>query len=455
MARYVAVVIEEGVEKVRVVRWTIGMAVLAWCAAPAMAQQTSIQTAFNYNLEDEEAVETPAEEVQAEPTTEPSAAYEGCAADAYCGCESSCCDDGWGTCLSGDCCLGDAWTLKSCIDPCCTHNFGGWIAAGYYSDNAGLSAAKGDLLDFWDVPDQFNLDQAWLYAEKVACAGACSADWGYRVDMVYGVDAQKTQAFGNSGGTWDVTFDNGYYGWAIPQAYGEVAYGDWSVKVGHFFTPLGYEVIPAVGNFFYSHSLTLFNSEPFTHTGVLGTYKGYDDVTLYAGWTLGWDTGFDQDYSGSNWLGGATLQVTDDISFTYLATAGNFGYRSAGEDAYSHSIVALVTLTDRLDYVFQSDAVDSGGLYGDADFDNYDYGVNQYLFYTLNDCWKAGARMEWWKSNQVTGEMASFYEVTGGLNYRPHANLVIRPEVRYDWSPTELVPDYNREMFGIDAILAF
>ena len=71
-----------------------------------------------------------------------------------------------------------------------------------------------------------------------------------------------------------MTFDNGIYGWAMPQAYGEVGYGDWSVKVGHFFTPVGYEVVPATGNFFYSHSLTLFNSEPFTHTGVLGTYSG-------------------------------------------------------------------------------------------------------------------------------------------------------------------------------------
>ncbi len=48
----------------------------------------------------------------------------------------------------------------------------------------------------------------------------------------------------------------------------------------------------------------MFNSEPFTHTGVLGTYTGNDDVTLYGGWTLGWDTGFDQFDGGSNFLGG-------------------------------------------------------------------------------------------------------------------------------------------------------
>ena len=137
---------------------------------------------------------------------------------------------------------------------------------------------------------------------------AARLDWGYRGDLLYGVDAQKTQAFGNNSGSWDNSFDNGVYGWAIPQAYAEVAYGDWSVKVGHFFTIIGYEVVPDVGNFFYSHSYTMFNSEPFTHTGILGAYSANDCTTVYAGWTLGWDTGFDQYDGGSNWLGGISVQ---------------------------------------------------------------------------------------------------------------------------------------------------
>ncbi len=456
-----------------VVKWTMGLAFMAFCAGPAMAQQTSIQTAFNYNLEDEEVVvEEPVAEAQAPDAA--SGAYvegsygggEGCGCEGGgCesgGCDSGCCesgycdDGGWGCCLT-DCCLGDAWTLEDYCDPCDSspHNYGGWIQMGYHSDNTGLSSSYNDLFDFNDVPDHLHLHQAWLYAEKVAEACGCNADWGYRVDLVYGTDAQKTQAFGNDGGTWDVTFDHGEYGWAIPQAYGEVAYGDWSVKVGHFFTPLGYEVVPATGNFFYSHALTMFNSEPFTHTGVLGTYKGYDDVTLYAGWTLGWDTGFDQFDGGSNWLGGATFQLNDDVSFTYLSTAGNFGFRSAGEDGYSHSIVVQAELSQCWKYVFQSDYVTANGLYGDDDIDNEDYGINQYLFYTVSDCLAYGARMEWWKSDQITGEATSFYELTGGLNYRPHANVVVRPEIRYDWSPTEFDPDYNRGIFGVDAILTF
>ncbi len=118
-------------------------------------------------------------------------------------------------------------------------------------------------------------------------------DFGFRFDVLYGIDAQKTQAYGNPGagvpnfGSWDASLDHGAYGWAMPQLYGQVAVGELSIIAGHFFSPVGYEVVAAPGNFFYSHSLTMYNSEPATHTGVLATYSGLDGVELYGGWTLG------------------------------------------------------------------------------------------------------------------------------------------------------------------------
>jgi hypothetical protein len=47
------------------------------------------------------------------------------------------------------------------------------------------------------------------------------------------------------------------------------------------------------------------------------------------------------------------------------------------------------------------------------------------------------------------------------VNYRPHANLVIRPEIRYDWTPAAdtvnaAVPrDYNQTWFGVDAVFTY
>ena len=82
--------------------------------------------------------------------------------------------------------------------------------------------------------------------------------------------------------------------------------------------------------------------------------------------------------------------------------------------------------------------------------------VNQYLFYTINDCWKAGVRAEWWKSDG-----ASYNEVTAGINYKPHANLIIRPEYRYNFGNTPLesangtIKRNAVSVFGIDAIITY
>ena len=179
-------------------RWILSVAVLTFCAMPVMAQST-IQTAFNYNLAD-------------------------------CGCESDCgCDTcGMGD-LFGDCCLGDPCTLKDQLCPCSPWDIGGWAQLGYHSDTTRLSTSPGDLGSFNDVPNGVRLQQAWVYAEKKANARGCCADWGMRADILYGTDAQKTQAFGNPPNSWDFGWNNGSYGWAIPQLYGEVAYGDLSL----------------------------------------------------------------------------------------------------------------------------------------------------------------------------------------------------------------------------------
>jgi hypothetical protein len=383
--------------------------------------------------------------------------------DGSCGtCGNSCCSCGNGSSLFGDCCLGDPCTLQGELQPCCdgTYAYGGWVSVGYHSDFTRLSSEAQQGFSFNDRPNEFNFHQVWFYSEKVAEADCCSSDWGYRYDIMYGIDAQKIQSFGNESNTWDVSFDHGAYGWAMPQAYAEYAYGDWTVKAGRFFTLVGYEVATAPSNFFYSHSLTMFNSEPFAHTGVLGDYAMSDETTVHLGWVLGWDSGFDQFGNASAVHAGFIHQATDDVSVSYMMTGGDLGWRG---DGYSHSIVVDVTLSDCWNYVLQSDYVnvsDSPVGVGPAGVtDNEDVGINQYLFYTMNDCWGVGGRMEWWKSNSPSGDATSFYELTGGINYRPHANVIVRPEVRYDWSPTDLVDadgdEYNNFVFGIDAIFTY
>lgn len=355
-----------------------------------------------------------------------------------------------GGCLSGicDCDLGDAWTLSGALHGDCPPcvNIGGWFQAGYHSENNGL---------FNNRQDELALHQGWLYAEKAA---TCDSRFGFRADIMYGIDGFETQAFGNPVGSWDFFngFDHGDYAWAIPQLYAEFAVNEnWTVRAGHFYTLVGYEVVTAPDNFFYSHAMTMFLSEPFTHTGVLATGSVTDDLTVYAGWTLGWDTGFDELNDGSSWLGGFGYTINDNASFTYISTGGNLGWR--GDDAYSHSVVLDMSVSENLNWVVQSDVLRSSATGED------NIGINQYMLYSVTDCLGLGARIEWWKGDNVTGFTPhnailpldgsfSYYAATFGANVRPRANIVVRPEVRIDWSPAA---GYDETYFGVDAIFTF
>ena len=343
----------------------------------------------------------------------------------------------------------DRLELESTLD------FGGWTQFGYHNKSDGVFNTK---------PHDFQAQQINFYVEKLA-DGSEGLDWGFRTDILYGTDAPNTQAFGNHPGRWDYdpaqpnfwSNRGAQYGWAIPQLYGEIAVGDLSVKVGHFYTLLGYQVVPATGNFFYSIPYTFNFSEAFTHTGALATYKVSDDVTVYGGWTAGWDTGFDQLNAGNSFLGGTTLQLTEEIAMTYIATGGNLGWIGRG---YTHSIVIDYIINEDWEYVFQSDlvAVDSPAGGGTNPIDggaitHYDtIGINQYLFYTITDWAKAGGRLEWWKADGV-----SYYETAFGVNFTPHPNPRLRPEVRHNWSPHDAAPDvYRSQTIGaVDVILTY
>ena len=92
-----------------------------------------------------------------------------------------------------------------------------------------------------------------------------------------------------------------------------------------------------------------------------------------------------------------------------------------------------------------------------------------YLIYQMNDCWGVGARFEWYQNEGVytdPGETASIYALTLGTNYKPTANIIIRPEIRWDRvfntdaiaaAGSSVLQDNNDDQttFGIDTIFLF
>jgi hypothetical protein len=190
---------------------------------------------------------------------------------------------------------------------------------------------------------------------------------------------------------------------------------------------------------------------------VLAKWARSDRLTLYAGWTQGWDTGFSNN-GGSTFLGGFTFQITDALSFTYGTTMGDFGFADSlgsDPDAYEHSIVLDWQLTERLKYVLQSDYFDNStqtiGLFGAP---ATIFTVNQYLLFALNDRWGFGGRFEWIGGAAGGAAGGEAWLITLGANYRPHTNLVIRPELRFeDFDPA--IGRQDQTLFGMDAIFTY
>lgn len=359
-----------------------------------------------------------------------------------CGCSAQ-----FGLC---DGALGDPFWLSAALygtyDP--TILVGGWLSAGYHSESNGLFNSR---------PDNFALHQGWLYAEK--SANWNTSPWGFRVDVLYGIDANDTQVFGGPAGHFDFQngLDHGAYGWAIPQAYGELALGQWNVILGHFLTPIGYETVTAPDNFFYSHSMSMYVTQPKTQTGALVTRPIYDGRhMLMGGWTQGWDVGFERSPgTESSYLAGAIFQLNPCAALSYVWTNGTICAR--GIDGNSHTLVFDKALTNRLNWVTEGNLLRVGSTGED------NAGIVQYLFYTVSDWLRFGTRIEWWKGDVISGYRPhggvlpaagslSYYAWTTGVNIRPHANFIVRPEFRYDWSPAA---NYDQGYFGIDAIFTF
>jgi hypothetical protein len=356
------------------------------------------------------------------------------------GCDGSC-GGGCQSCCGLNCPEEDPWRLFPCGLGCGVDVYG-WASGGFTGNFSDPADRYNGPVTFNDRDDgQFN--QLYLVMERAVDNGGYGWDLGGRVDLLYGTDHRFTTALGLED-NWNE--DSRFYGLAMPQLYAEVAYNDLAVKVGHYYTIIGYEVVQATGNFFYSHSYTHQYGEPFTHTGALASYAYSDTTTLYGGFDRGWDN-WEDNNDDLSFLGGVSWDGGNGTTLAVATTIGDEPSAVSDEaERFMYSLVYSNELTDRWTYVFQHDNghQDNGAGAGqDAEW----YGINQYLFYKINCCWSFGTEFEWFRDddgtrvtgigdgNTIAGDsfVGNFYQLKAGLNYKPNANFVFRPELRYDW----------------------
>ncbi len=361
---------------------------------------------------------------------------------------------------------------------------GGWLNAGVtYNANNPSNNFNGPVT-FGDRQAELQLNQVNVFIQRAVATEGDSWDFGGRFDFMFGSDAIFTQAYGVPAfdvntlqplnrGTWDLNFlggnDNRFYDIALPQAYVEayVPIGNGlNVKAGHFYTPIGYETVPAPDNFFYTHAYTMQYGEPFTHTGIMGNYAIDGNWSVMGGVvtgsaTGGWDGGWDRQLGNWSGLMGATWTSTDkNTSFNASGTYGATSEHSSnGWGLYS--LVLKHNITDKFHMMLQHDHGFAEQVLIGTPVDAEWYGINTHWTYDVLDNLAAGVRFEWFQdqngfrvcspgrvaaatdnsgsSYATSGNFGasctsgSYYEVTAGVNWKPVKWLNIRPNVRYDW----------------------
>lgn len=319
----------------------------------------------------------------------------------------------------------------------------------------------GGTVNGWNPPSHFNgpvatndrnefqMNQLWIFFDKPVNTGGCGWDWGGHIDIAYGSDWRFGSTFGLEN---RINSPNNWYGLVLPQHYLTVGVNDLIVKMGHFSPGFGYEAVPSPANFFYSHSYAMSYSEPLLVTGLQADYKLTDQLTLVAGFNRGWM--MYEDLNTSLDVVGGFRWISEDqrTQLAYMTTTGPQDPGNAN-NRFAYSLVVQQQLNDRWQYVIQHNLGTEAGTSsvvpgGQAAW----FGIDQYLFYQINEKWKAGLRFEWFQDSDGSrvqgvgnwigsnrgwqggpGFAGDFYELTLGLNWRPHANIVFRPEVRWDW----------------------
>ena len=201
-------------------------------------------------------------------------------------------------------------------------------------------------------------------------------------------------------------------------------------KIGHFLSPVGYEVIPTTGNFFPTLPYIFQYGEPFTHTGFNSTYQIDETSTIGGGLIRGWDN-FGNNNPNLGFLGTYTKTFEDKSAYAACfiwseePTQNNNNYGPSvsgrapinnphtGRFIWTHAYTK--PLTEKLNYVFQFDyAQQTNAMSTLAQPGRLArwYGWNQYFFYKVSDCWTWGTRFDMWRDEEGF-RMGGFLGTTG------------------------------------------
>ena len=337
---------------------------------------------------------------------------------------------------------------------CCPSpwNFGGHVESGLYvnrygqkntynirgnnwarqNPNGGNDIFSGNTDLLLNVrQSDLQVNQGWVFLEK-KLSKRCCWDIGGRVDYVWGTDALYMQSAGMEYNAGHGYWGTGDYYSAMAQMYAELGYGRFSVKLGKFLTPMGSDPIYSPDRFFYSLSKN-FSALPVTHTGALATLEVNRKLSVFGGWTQGYDEFFE---SGENnaLLAGFEYALNPCTTFGYSFLWGKNTYDGNDEEYFANALYMKRKLGCNWDYTLEwvyNKSEDSG-------WEEARYGINNSFYYTFNRNWSAGFRMEWLHDSERFNTPGGYRDATDvyglvlGANWTPCDWFTLKPEIRYD-----------------------
>jgi hypothetical protein len=327
------------------------------------------------------------------------------------------------------------------------------------------------------------LNQLDLTIQRAIDASKGQFDAGFTLETLYGGDVRLIHAngmnfYGPTGKVPPPKSAPGYFQ-ADPdeqidfvQAYVDLAIPigtGMEVKAGKMVTHMGYETINPTTNLLYSHSYSFGFAIPFTHTGVMASYNVDDKLSVMGGFSRGWNQALkDNNDDSLDALGQVSYKATDTTTLTFNATIGPEAAGDSGNWWWVGNFILSQKVGDQLTVALDT----VYGLYNHGDPAGNGksaqwYGAAGYASYVINDMLTLNGRAEWYDDQDgytLTGVPNSVYEVTAGVSVKPMPNdsigknLMIRPEVRYDYADKAFFDGgtgHGQFTFGVDAIFMF
>ena len=311
----------------------------------------------------------------------------------------------------------------------------GFVSTAYNYNFNDPDSRRINFRPFNENDDSFNLDVAELVFQKDA---AKEGDIGFRTDIMYGYTIPKAIRSSWPGvapsADDDVDIQQAYVRYVAPVGNGL------ALDLGKFITEMGAEVIEGYDawNYNYSRSLLFYSTIPFTHTGLRGTYKFNDKVSLIGQIVNGWDNVADNN-NGKTLCAHLMLTPMANTTLSLKLITGPEQTNNTDNirDVYNINLTTnpIDKLTFNLDLVFGAEESDPNNIVN-PNTDSEWSGVAGIVRYAASERYAINVRAEIFEDGDGarTGTQQDMWEVTVTPEFTIKKNLVVRPEYRHDAS---------------------